>query len=356
MLSIKNSVISYDKQEKFYNLAQALFANSNKVFINNISQKPSHLIYAELIAGRNIFALAYAEKKQSQSLPLYILLAIAAIVCLVVSLICLAFSTAQILLMSIPAFYNAIEMVDYQNFNWEIQINSGDEFEELADSFNKMGRKLYQKEQMSELVSENVLQAVKGETRLQTGGEKLFGTVLFSDLRGFTTLSEKFSAEEIVEMLNEYFTLVNSIIEKRGGVIDKLIGDAVQAVFYRQQNDEPCELRAVKAAREIQLRLKQFNRARAKNNKFEIANGFGIATGTIISGRVGTETGKLDATILGQVVYRAEKHEAFSKNTKLTGIMLDEATVIGLKKENNSVKLKEYDVETARAFELIELK
>ncbi|MGM0600181.1 MAG: adenylate/guanylate cyclase domain-containing protein [Candidatus Rifleibacteriota bacterium] len=354
-LPIKNSLMSYDQQDRLYKTAQAVYANSRNTFINNISQKPSQVVYSKVIAGQNIFALAYAREIKAENWPVHIFLVAVIGACLFVSVLCLAYSTAQILLMSLPAFITSIEKVDQQNFSWTIALNSGDEFEELSDSFNKMGRKLFEKEQMSQLVSEDVLQVIQDEKNLKTGGKKVYGSVLFSDLRGFTTLSEKYSAEEIVEMLNEYFTLMASIIERRGGVIDKLIGDAVQAVFYQSDSKEPCELRAVKAAREMQLRLRQFNRARAKNNKFEIANGFGIATGRVISGRVGTETGKLDATILGRVVYRAERLESLSKDGDTTGIMLDEATLKGLKKEKESVKFKTYDKESDKAFELIEL-
>ena len=216
-LKIYNSTLSYKKQEKFYKIAQAVYANSSNTFINNISQTPSQAIYSRVVADGNIFALAFAEKDKSEKRTAHIFWIVVIGGCLFVSLLCLAYSTAQILLMSLPAFITAIEKVDRGDFNWSIDLKSGDEFEELAGSFNVMGRKLYEKEQMSQLVSGDVLEAVKVETKLETGGRKVYGSVLFSDLRIFTTLSEEHSAEEIVEMLNEYFTLVNSIIERRGG-------------------------------------------------------------------------------------------------------------------------------------------
>jgi len=359
-IGIDNEIISLKDHERFYKLAKALYANSENAEIDNLEQNPPSLILTQVIANQDVFAMAYAEKVKTALLKDEELLIFVAIIFALISSFVLAKGTARILLVSIPAFVQAIDEVQNRNFLWELKISSGDEFEELAKSFNIMGRKLLEREKMSQLVSENVMQAISctDASMLKPGGEKREATILFSDIRSFTTLSEKYKAEEIVEMLNSYFTVMAEVIVENGGIIDKLIGDAIQAVFYQSADKKRSEIRASVAAVEMQKQLKTFNSNRKKQGLFTVNNGFGISTGVVISGRVGTETGKLDATVIGKTLNRAEHLESLSKNARQSNILIDKTTLAGLEESGLRAKVISFKSDEsieAETFELLSL-
>ncbi len=349
--------LSHEEFEFLTSLGRGLFANSGYHTINNIAETPANLILAKIIGEGNFFAVAYAEKK-SGSENLRIIVSFLILIALISSIV-LAAGTARVLLMSLPAFSEAITQVQRQNYDWQIEVKSGDEFEQLGQSFNLMGRKLLEREKMSQLVSENVMEAIADaqDGLLKPGGEKRHAAILFSDIRGFTSLSEKFAAEEIVEMLNAYFTEMAEVIGENGGIIDKLIGDAIQAVFYQKPELAPAEIRACRAALAMKQRLKKYNRLRRQLGKFEISNGIGIASGEVISGRVGSETGKLDATVLGKKLHLAESLEAKSKFAIESSILIDSQTAQVISVEGLNARLVPFqlELEPQPVFELVRL-
>lgn len=126
-------------------------------------------------------------------------------------------------------------------------------------------------------------------------------------------------------MLNDYFTLMCPAIEANGGHIDKLIGDAIQAVFLAD-DEENRAVSAARAALEIRRRLADFNAARAAAGKFAINNGIGIASGQVTTGVTGSNTGKLEAAIIGEPLQLAATLESYSKFATNTCIIIDPAT------------------------------
>ncbi len=346
-----------EDQDFLTRLGRALFANSGYHSINNLAETPANLIFAKIIGEQNIFAVAYAEKKGSAgNMQLLVLIFI---LVAFISSIALAAGTARILLIPLPVFSEAIRLVQQQNYDWQIEVNSGDEFEQLGQSFNLMGRKILEREKMSQLVSENVMEAISGDEDglLRPGGEKRQAAILFSDIRGFTSLSEKYPAEEIVDMLNAYFTEMAEVISANSGIIDKLIGDAIQAVFYQKQDLAPAEIRACRAALAMKQRLEKFNQLRRQQGRFEINNGIGIASGEVISGRVGSETGKLDATVLGKKLHLAESLEAKSKFALESSILIDSQTAGKLVEAGLNSRMVPFqpELEAQVIFELVRL-
>lgn len=360
-LHVDPEIINIKDQKRFSKLGRAMYSNSNTSEINNLKQSPSHIILTRVIADQAIFALAYAEKIDNSSFGEgEVIFAVGIIIALLSSLF-LAYGMAKILLLSLPAFVFAIEKVQNHDYLWEIDIRSGDEFEELSKSFNQMGRKLLEREKMSQLVSENVLEAIsENDANLfKPGGSRVKATVLFSDIRGFTTLSENYRVEEIIEMLNSYFTEMAEVIGKHGGVIDKLIGDAIQAVFYCRAGFETPEVRASMTAIEMRRKLKAYNIRRKDFNLFQVENGIGIASGIVISGRVGTETGKLDATVLGKTLREAEDLESLTKHAEHSNILIDGDTLTALELQGKKPEVKAFKAPKNRAqlvFELLDMK
>lgn len=206
---------------------------------------------------------------------------------------------------------------------------------------------------MLSLVSKVAIDAVADENlneHLQP--RYLQGTILFSDIRSFTTISERYAADQVVSMLNDYLSIMCQIIEKNGGFIDKIIGDAIQAVFFATDDDERA-VSAACAALQMRQALHEFNRRREQAGEFAINNGVGIASGRLVSGLVGSDSGKLDATVFGMPLVLAQNLESLSKQALHSHILIDAATAKGLKKH---AQLKAFShEELPEAYELISL-
>ncbi len=154
--------------------------------------------------------------------------------------------------------------------------------------------------------------------KLLTGGQDLLGgtaseaTVLFSDIRSFTTLTEQLGAQGTVALLNEYFTLMVECIQREGGMLDKFIGDAIMAVFGTPFPHDDDEDRSVRAALGMLRDLDTFNRQRAQRGLMAIDMGIGINTDTIVSGNIGSPR-RMDYTVIGDGVNLASRLESACK-------------------------------------------
>lgn len=159
-------------------------------------------------------------------------------------------------------------------------------------------------------VAEQVLQ---DQASLALGGTKKKVTILFSDIRDFTTLSEKYPAEEIVNLLNDYFSSMIGSIFKYQGTLDKFIGDAIMAVFGTPiaHHDDP--IRAVQTAIDMRRELWAFNERRVSQGKPAIETGIGLCDGEVVSGNIGSEQ-RMDYTVIGDAVNLASRLEGLSKN------------------------------------------
>ncbi len=329
--SVKTSVHNNMAWRQLWPLAEALYSFGDSLRMNNLDAPEPHLIFTTPAADGDVWIMGYARpegggKSVSSSTGLMLLAALAILCGLV-----LARGLSRVLLRPIPALEEAVAHLNCQNFSFHLQINNGDEFDRLATAFNQASRKLFEKQQLSQLVSRNVLDAISqdDEHLLKPGGSRVRASILFSDIRGFTTISENYPPEEVVAMLNDYFSRMADCIEINGGLIDKLIGDAIQAVFYAHEN-ENCAESAVKAGLAMRAALHGFNLDRQQKGLFTIENGVGICTGSVISGRVGSEQGMLDATVIGSLVAQAAQLESRSKSGTASRVMIDAATSIDL--------------------------
>jgi adenylate cyclase len=156
-------------------------------------------------------------------------------------------------------------------------------------------------------------QVMKDRDRLKLGGNRSTVAVLFSDIRDFTTLSERSEAEEVVTMLNEYFSHMLGPIFEYEGMLDKFIGDAIMAVFGVPLTRENDAERAVRAALAMRRELKRYNEARAAKGLPAIQNGIGITKGDAVSGNIGSEQ-RMEYTVIGDTVNIASRLEGLTKN------------------------------------------
>ena len=156
------------------------------------------------------------------------------------------------------------------------------------------------------------------------GGRKVQATVMFCDIRGFTTLVESQPPEDIIELLNTYYTLMFAAINGHGGVVNQMIGDGLMAVFGAPQKLESPGRCAVLAAAEMVEMVAQFSEEQRTAGRPEIRIGVGIASGDVVAGYTGTRQ-RATYTCIGDAVNIAARLEAHTKVSG-HGVLFDTAT------------------------------
>ena len=196
---------------------------------------------------------------------------------------------------------------------------------------------------LGKYMSEDVMKdVVKNIDNLGLGGKKATVTVLFSDIRGFTSLSEKMSAQEVSELLNEYFTEMEPIISKYNGVINKFIGDAIMAIFGEPIQDENHVRNAVRCGYEMLERVQKLNRKWANNKKPEIEIGIGINTGEVFVGNIGS-VNRMEYTVIGDTVNLASRLESYNKVYK-TKMLISPAVYKEVRQFTDALKIPDVQI------------
>jgi class 3 adenylate cyclase len=160
------------------------------------------------------------------------------------------------------------------------------------------------------------------------GGKRVPATVMFCDIRGFTTIVESQGPEETIELLNTWYTLMFEAITARSGVVNQMIGDGLMAIFGAPLPVAEPPLAAVRAALEMTEMIELLNAERAVEGKAALAIGVGIATGDVFAGYTGT-TERATYTCVGDTVNLAARLEAHTK-LAVRGILVDGATHVAL--------------------------
>ncbi len=191
---------------------------------------------------------------------------------------------------------------------------------------------------MGRYISQDVMQnIVKNIDNVRLGGKKATVSVLFADIRGFTSMSEKMTAEEVSIILNEYFSAIEPIITKYNGVINKFIGDAVMAIFGDPIEDELHPMKAVLCANEMLKCVRKLRYKWMDENKPDIEIGIGINTGEVFVGNIGSEK-RLEYTVIGDTVNIASRIESYNKVYK-TKFLIGETTYEFVKNRVDVIKI-----------------
>ena len=165
----------------------------------------------------------------------------------------------------------------------------------------------------SSYVSPQLLEIItKNPDTLTLGGEKRLITVLFSDIRGFTTISEGLSPEDLVNLLNEYLNPMTQIILREGGMLDKYIGDAIMAVFNAPVDIDRQADRACRSALEMVRKTQELSSHFKDSYGVEVRIGVGINTGEAVVGNMGSDL-RFDYTAIGDTVNLASRLEGLNK-------------------------------------------
>jgi adenylate cyclase len=196
------------------------------------------------------------------------------------------------------------------------EIKTKDEIGLLANAFDDMTLGLKERDKIKKLFTKFHGIAITEELMNQEDmrkGTKCEAVVFFSDIRGFTDFSNDKTPEEVVLMLNSYFEVMVTIINKHGGVVDKFVGDAIMAVWGAPKGTPDDAKKAVQACLEMRQALADFNKKRIEENQQPILMGMGLHAGPVVAGTVGSNA-RLEYTVIGDTVNTASRIESSTKS------------------------------------------
>jgi len=184
---------------------------------------------------------------------------------------------------------------------------------------------------------------LKDPSKLKLGGDKKHLSVLFSDIRGFTTVSESLTPEELVHLLNEYLTAMTDIVFKYDGLLDKYMGDAIMAVYGAPLDQPDHAERACRTALDMMEQLKILQKKWESEGKPVLNIGIGVNSGDMVVGNMGSEM-RFDYTVMGDSVNLGSRLEGINKEYG-TNIVISEFTYNEVKdrlicRELDSVRVK----------------
>ena len=213
-----------------------------------------------------------------------------------------------------------VEELDYVHID---PVRTGDELEDLANGFNRMVDGLVERDKLrttfGKYMTTSVMEHLMGG-KVALGGESIRVTILFTDIRGFTTLSEHMDPQHVVALLNEYFTEMVSIVMDEGGVVDKYIGDAIMVVFGAPVSKPSDAVNAVRAAVRMRGALRLLNERLAARGLAPLRTGIGMHTGDVVAGNIGSER-RMEYTVIGDAVNLASRLESSTKELGVSVLM-----------------------------------
>ncbi len=215
----------------------------------------------------------------------------------------------------IQQLVHASRRISAGDFKVRLTPRSQDEVGELAVAFNDMASGLEERERVKATFNkfhnkEIAEKLLSGDVRL--GGERREAVIFFSDIRGFTSLSETLQPEQVVEMLNEYMTRMVSVIRKNGGIVDKYVGDAIMALWGVPLDNPDACFNAVSACIEMRVELAKLNESRIGRGLPPLRIGMGLNCGQVIAGNIGSDE-KMEYTVIGDSVNLASRIESMTK-------------------------------------------
>lgn len=222
-------------------------------------------------------------------------------------------------------------------------------YQKIIEDYNKslkdeVDKKTHEIMHINDVFGKNVSPQIrdyllKGNVKL--GGENCNITIMFCDIRSFTTLSENMSSEKIVKMLNFYFTQLERCISAHNGVINKYMGDAIMALFGAPMPSKTHQMDAFAAALDMRRTLKEINKQFNAKGYPELQFGIGIHSGSVLAGNIGA-LNRMEYTVIGDAVNAASRIEGLCKTYK-KDLLMSEDTALEIMTANPQLVLEFVD-------------
>jgi len=226
------------------------------------------------------------------------------------------------------------KLVAAGDYETRLHLARSDELGQLAAAFNAMSIGLAERDRVRDLLDKNVSPEIAAQLLRDgaaLGGEERDVTILFADLRGFTTLSEQLPAPELLALLNRYLDRMSAEIERHGGVIDKFVGDAIMALFGAPVAQGDAADRALAAAQAMERALAGFNRDLAAERRPPLGIGIGVNTARVVAGNIGSHR-RLNYSVIGDGVNVAARLESLTRTPEYrTNLITSAATIAALR-------------------------
>jgi adenylate cyclase len=216
------------------------------------------------------------------------------------------------------------------DYRYRVKVKQQDELGLLAGLFNKMSHGLAERDQVRDLLGKVISPQVAAELLqrgVTLGGEEREVTVLFSDLRNFTGMCEALPPQEMLAILNHYFTRMAAIVERNGGVVDKYVGDALMALFGAPLGKADDADRALTTALEMVEAIDDLNREWSAKGVTAIGVGIGLNTDIVVAGNMGSEK-RLNYTVIGDGVNLASRLEGLTKTPEYQARIIISASTL----------------------------
>jgi len=225
----------------------------------------------------------------------------------------------------IPQLVLALKRVSTGNMDVELEIPEAPELAELADAFNQMVDGIKERDRMrhslGRIMDPKIAEILIKENP-KVGGLRRQATIMFCDIRNYTSICEQLSPDQLQEFLNEYWKETVEIIMEQEGTIDKFHGDGVCVVFGAPNLHDDDPMRAVRTAWRLVKNVERLNKRREAQRKTPIQIGVGIHNGEVIAGNIGSER-RMDYTVVGDVVNVAARIEELNKKFGTTILISD---------------------------------
>jgi class 3 adenylate cyclase len=228
-----------------------------------------------------------------------------------------AFMLGAVLSRPISRLMEGTRAIADGHYHITLHVPSRDEIGQLTQSFNEMAASLAEKDAIKRaftryVAREVVTEILKDPDKIVLSGERREVTVLFCDVRGFTSISERLAPEAVVSLLNAFYTLMIDTTFKHDGTLDKFLGDGVMAVFGAPIYHHDHTLRALRTALAMQAGIRELSEHRVAQGHAPLRIGIGVNAGTAVAGSVGTEA-RMEYTVIGDSVNLAARLESYAK-------------------------------------------
>ncbi|MDQ1363481.1 MAG: adenylate cyclase [Pseudomonadota bacterium] len=284
----------------------------------------SPIEFNNLVAGHVV--LTFSSTAMQQSLRASGLMIIQITVLSALLAIVVAFIMSRHLSRPILHLVTASQEIDQGNYAYRLREYRNDEIGDLAQAFNQMAEGLLRKTQVenafSRYVSSNVARKIMEQPdRIELGGRHVQASVVFADVVGFTALAENMSPQDVIELLNEYFSYIARIASMYRGHIDKFIGDCAMIVFGVTDEDADHSFHALACAVMIHKLVMRLNEFRIRRGLLPVHFKIGVNSGNMVAGNLGSAE-RMDYTVIGDTVNLASRLSAVAGSGQI--VILDE--------------------------------